>query len=255
MGFWFHGIFSYCRSWWQWKWLGNLSHWFDASWLWLIPYCQLKHMCLPFLSLRPQNKPAGCTHPNNWTSPQVTAWSWTCKTIPTENPILMNSTIIFLVCQTQYPKVIFVLFLPQFYFQSVSNCCPIISTMPLQLTSFSAILTPSSLSAALHHFSFGLLLRSLKWSPGPYHPASPINTTHCCHNYLPKIQISSYHSHCQILKRLPNSAEKTSFSSLQIRDLPQAHVIPFSVSFDVSTTHSSSSITLWTHLALLLSSA
>lgn len=107
--------------------------------------------------------------------------------------VSLNGPITLPVRQAQYPKVIFILFLPQFYFQSVSNCCPIILTMPLQADSLSAVLTPLSLSAALHHFSFGLLLRSLKWSPSLYRLASAINTTHCCHNYLPKIQISSCH--------------------------------------------------------------
>lgn len=68
--------------------------------------------------------------------------------------VSLNGPITLPVRQAQYPKVIFILFLPQFYFQSVSNCCPIILTMPLQADSLSAVLTPLVPHFTISHLGY-----------------------------------------------------------------------------------------------------
>lgn len=107
--------------------------------------------------------------------------------------------------------------------------------MPLQSGSHFAIHTPLSLNSILAHLSFGLLLQSLKWSPASCFP-SPINTTYCCQNYLPKIQISSCHSPHQTLKRFPDLQKIVFFSYLKrsitpfqaclLRDLFRVCIMP-----------------------------
>lgn len=105
--------------------------------------------------------------------------------------------------------------------------------MPLQSGSHFAIHTPLSLNSILGHLSFGLLLQSLKWSPASCFP-SPINTTYCCQNYLPKIQISWCHCPHQTLKRFPDPTENSFF--LTWKDLSP---LSRSASSEISSRHAS----------------
>lgn len=119
--------------------------------------------------------------------------------------------------------------------------------MPLQSGSHFAIHTPLSLNSILGHLSFGLLLQSLKWSPASCFPSS-INTTYCCQNYLPKIQISSCHCPHQILKRFPDPTENSFF--LTWKDLSP---LSRSASSEISSQHALIPVAtchLWTHWAL-----
>lgn len=151
----------------------------------------IRHLYLLSLHSRSENNTISCTHTGNQTVPKRHVQSWTCKAVSlTADHVSLNDSIPFSVSQTQYPEVISTPPSTSIQFQSVSNYCSIISTMPLLSASLLAIHAPSDLNSILHHFSFGLLLQSLQWPPGLECLPSPINTI-----YVARITFPKYKSH------------------------------------------------------------